>query len=174
MGDTSLFRRFYLFAACRPDRQRKEHKKEAPPKRGGASGAASFSSALRAHARYGAVWQIVMFRVAFAPRSRTLIRQISAKMDASTASRIIRMELFSEHAEAAQEPCASRAVLAFIMVVFIVRCFLSSRCCKLTTCAANFQVDFSFWKKHCVMRQILKAPAKKDCEIHEDIWQFFH
>jgi len=43
--------------------------------------------------------------------------EISAKMDAEMASRIIRMTVFSEQAERAQETCAKRAVCIRFMVL---------------------------------------------------------
>ena len=116
--------------------------------------------ALRAYAKCGAIWQIVRFRAACAGRSRI---EISAKMDARMASRIIMMALFSEHAEAAQETCAKRAVfIAFIMVRIIVRRFLSLRWCKLTTGTHIFQEEILLSSKHCTIRQIFVAAGQKD------------
>ena len=110
--------------------------------------------ALRAYAKCGAIWQIVRFRAACAGRSRI---EISAKMDARMASRIIMMALFSEHAEAAQEPCASRAVFIAVFMARIMTCrFLSLRWCKLTTCGGIFQAELFSRSKHCIIRQKIR------------------
>lgn len=99
----------------------KGYEKEAPPKRGEASGDAAFSGAENAHARHAHGWQIVRFRAACAGRSRMERMEISAKMDAEMASRIIIMAVFSEQAKRAQETCAKRAVCIRFMVLRMVR-----------------------------------------------------
>lgn len=110
-----------------------------------------------------AMWRIVMLRNGIRVRSRRLRREISAKMDARMASRIIMMELFSEHAEAAQETCADEDILRFIMVAFVIVCrFLSLRWRKLTTENAILQEEILTRKKHWSISQTLAVQRKKD------------
>ena len=121
----------------------------------------SFSRASGVHAKYCIDWQFVRFRDSTL-ESRMERREISAKMDASTASRIIRMELFSEHAEAAQELCAERAVFRLCIEVYsIVRLPFSEMVQEYHRRLHFSRETFAIVKRLCHATKFCRPYAKK-------------
>lgn len=148
----------------------KGYEKEAPPKRGEASGDAAFSGAENAHARHARGWQIVRFRAACAGRSRMERMEISAKMDAEMASRIIMMAVFSEQAKRAQETCAKRAVCIRFMVLRMVR---SPFCGVFSEMVQAYHRRAHFSRGNCAREKTLYhatkfcgAREKRLCDSH--------
>lgn len=148
----------------------KGYEKEAPPKRGEASGDAAFSGAENAHARHARGWQIVRFRAACAGRSRMERMEISAKMDAEMASRIIMMVVFSEQAKRAQETCAKRAVCIRFMVLRMVR---SPFCGVFSEIVQAYHRQAHFSRGNCAREKTLYhatkfcgAREKRLCDSH--------